>query len=48
MIQAMGGNLTDKNGEELPRGGIALSSLASIDISSMDPRMLHALSLIHI
>ena len=42
MIQAMGGNLTDKNGEELPRGGIALSSLASIDISSMDPRMLHA------
>jgi len=42
MIQAMGGNLTDKSGEELPRGGIALSSLASIDISSMDPRMLHA------
>jgi len=42
MIQAMGGNLTDKNGEELPRGGIALSSLDSIDISSMDPRMLHA------
>ena len=42
MIQAMGGNLADKNGEELPRGGIALSSLASIDISSMDPRMLHA------
>ncbi|MAE80731.1 MAG: glycerate kinase [Chloroflexi bacterium] len=39
MIQAMGGILTDKNGEELPRGGIALSRLASIDISSMDPRM---------
>ena len=42
MIQAMGGILTDKNGEELPRGGIALSRLASIDISSMDPRMLNA------
>ena len=42
MIQAMGGGLTDKNGKELPRGGIALSRLASIDISSMDPRMLNA------
>lgn len=42
MIQAMGGRLTDKNGKELPRGGIALSRLASIDISSMDPRMLNA------
>ena len=42
MIQALGGKLTDNNGEELPHGGIALSRLASIDISSMDPRMLHA------
>ena len=42
MIQALGGRLTDNNGEELPPGGIALSRLASIDISSMDPRMLHA------
>ncbi|MQG37685.1 MAG: glycerate kinase [SAR202 cluster bacterium] len=42
MIQAMGGKLTDENGEELPRGGIALSRLATIDLSSMDPRMHNA------
>ena len=42
MIQALGVRLTDNNGEELPPGGIALSRLASIDISSMDPRMLNA------
>jgi glycerate kinase len=39
MIQAMGGKLTDKDGSEIPRGGIALSDLASIDVSGLDPRM---------
>ena len=39
MIQAMGGKLTDKNGSEIGRGGIALSELANIDVSGLDPRM---------
>ncbi|MBT4125721.1 MAG: glycerate kinase [Chloroflexi bacterium] len=39
MIQAMGGKLTDKNGDEIARGGIALSSLENIDVSGLDPRM---------
>ncbi len=39
MIQAMGGKLTDENGKELPRGGIALTKLANIDVSGLDPRM---------
>jgi glycerate kinase len=39
MIQAMGGKLTDADGKEIPRGGVALSSLANIDVSGLDPRM---------
>jgi glycerate kinase len=39
MIQAMGGRLTDKNGDDIARGGIALSELTSIDVSDLDPRM---------
>jgi glycerate kinase len=42
MIQAMGGRLSDKNGKELPRGGIALANLTTIDTSDMDPRVLDA------
>jgi len=39
MIQAMGGKLTDSNGEDIAPGGIALADLAHIDISGLDPRM---------
>jgi glycerate 2-kinase len=39
MVQAMGGKLTDANGADIPRGGVALSDLAHIDISGLDPRM---------
>jgi glycerate kinase len=42
MIQAMGGKLTDKDGNDIARGGIALADLASIDVSGMDPRMAEA------
>ena len=42
MIQAMGGRLSDKNGKELPRGGIALANLTTIDMSDMDSRILDA------
>ena len=39
MIQAMGGKLTDANGDDLARGGIALSNLANIEVTGLDPRM---------
>jgi glycerate kinase len=39
MIQAMGGKLTDSDGEDLVRGGIALADLANIDLTGLDPRM---------
>jgi glycerate kinase len=39
MIQAMGGKLTDSNGEEIAPGGVALADLAHIDVSGLDPRM---------
>ena len=39
MMQAMGGKLTDASGADLPRGGVALSDLAHIDVSELDPRM---------
>lgn len=42
MIQSMGGKLTDKEGNELPRGGAALANLANIDVSGLDPRMADA------
>ena len=39
MVQAMGGRLSDRDGHELPRGGIALADLAKIDVSGLDSRM---------
>ena len=42
MIQAMGGKLTDKDGSDIARGGIALSTLEHIDVSGLDPRMADA------
>lgn len=39
MIQAMGGKLTDSDGKNLARGGIALTDLANIDLTGLDPRM---------
>lgn len=39
MIQALGGRLLDKYGAEIGPGGGALSSLASIDLSTIDPRL---------
>jgi glycerate kinase len=39
MAQALGYSLTDKEGKELPRGGLALSSLASIDATGKHPAL---------
>lgn len=39
MAQALGVRFLDSDGSELPRGGGALSNLAKIDISDMDPRI---------
>lgn len=39
MIQALGGRLLDKSGDELERGGKALKDLDSIDLSSLDSRL---------
>jgi glycerate 2-kinase len=39
MIQAMGGKLTDSDGNDIAKGGIALSDLTDIDVSGLDPRM---------
>lgn len=39
MLQALGVSLRDGLGSELPPGGAALSKLASIDISGLDPRL---------
>ncbi len=39
MIQAMGGKLIDADGNVVARGGVALSDLANIDVSELDPRM---------
>jgi len=39
MAQALGARLLDENGEEIPRGGAALSRLKRIDISGMDERL---------
>ncbi|MEC1650276.1 glycerate kinase [Bacillus vallismortis] len=38
MIQALGGRLLDESGREIGPGGGALSQLASLDISELDPR----------
>ncbi|MDP6667641.1 MAG: glycerate kinase, partial [Dehalococcoidia bacterium] len=42
MIQAMGGELSDGDGNELPRGAAALADLSHIDISGLDSRMASA------
>ena len=39
MAQALGAHLLDENGQELEPGGAALSKLARIDISNLDPRL---------
>lgn len=39
MAQALGVRLLDADGKELPRGGLALERLASIDRSGLDPRL---------
>jgi glycerate kinase len=39
MAQALGAHLLDAQGHELPTGGAALSRLACIDISQLDPRL---------
>jgi glycerate 2-kinase len=39
MLQALGVRLLDADGNELPRGGAALSKLAHIDLSGFDPRL---------
>lgn len=39
MIQALGGKLTDSDGNDIARGGIALLDLVNIDVSGLDPRL---------
>lgn len=39
IAQALGASLLDEHGEELPRGGAALSNLRHIDVSAMDKRL---------
>ncbi len=38
ILQALGGNLLDAQGNELPLGGAALADLAAIDLSNLDKR----------
>nr|WP_194746087.1 glycerate kinase [Staphylococcus chromogenes] len=38
-IQALGGRLLDKQGQDLPFGGAALAQLATIDLTHFDPRL---------
>lgn len=38
IVQALGGRLSDNAGQELSRGGAALTELASIDLSDLDSR----------
>jgi glycerate 2-kinase len=39
MLQALGVQLLDADGKELPRGGAALSKLARIDLADLHPRL---------
>ena len=39
MLEALGARLTDAEGNELPRGGAALSGLSRIDLSGLDARI---------
>lgn len=41
MAQALGVRLLDADGQELAPGGAALAGLAHIDISGLDPRLVH-------
>ena len=41
MLQALGLRLLDKNGQSIGFGGAALSNLAEIQISDLDPRLQH-------
>ena len=38
ILQALGAKLLDCNGNEVEKGGLALSNLSSIDFSELDPR----------
>lgn len=38
-LQALGLKLLDRRGQVLPRGGLALADLASIELEAMDPRL---------
>lgn len=42
MAQALGVRFLDKEGNELPRGGVALAALQKIDMSGLDPRLLES------
>ncbi|MGP5310885.1 glycerate kinase [Vreelandella alkaliphila] len=39
MLQALGAKLLDKHGNSLPPGGAALQQLATLDLSTLDPRL---------
>ncbi|RUR34957.1 glycerate kinase [Vreelandella andesensis] len=39
MLQALGATLLDKNGDPLSPGGAALQQLATLDLSTLDPRL---------
>ena len=39
IVQALGGKLTDKNGNEIPRGADGLAVLHAVDVSGMDGRL---------
>lgn len=39
MLQALGARFLDKNGNELPRGGLALAQLDRVDIAQLDTRI---------
>lgn len=39
MLQALGARLLDASGEELAAGGAELAKLATLDVSTMDPRL---------
>lgn len=42
LAQALGVKFLDKNGQELPVGGVSLGQLARIDVSGLDPRLKEA------
>jgi glycerate 2-kinase len=42
MAQALGAHLLNDAGTELPPGGAALAELARVDVTGLDPRLVHA------